>query len=253
MSESPIQKKTSTALEAIVLTLLIHVVVLVIFYFSDIGMFSFGNAESNNQDVEFDFIEITEDLLALSEPETQDNIAALLDKYKNVTSKEGATQNDVVQSYSFNKGKVDDQVREDLLRMEQEEFEKLKKEGVIPKELNQEDLPGEENKSTSKPKEGASNTTNSSYSAATSNYDFSRDHEYKKDPAYKCRLFGQIIVEISVNRNGEVISAKGVSGDLNKQCLVEESEAYALRWKFASKFDAPKSEKGTITFTFLPQ
>ncbi len=245
------QKKTSTVLEAIILALMIHVVLLTSIYFSDIGMFSLNKEDAHTEDISMEFIELTEELLALQEIPDEPDIAALLEKYKNVTSKENTPQNDEVKSYSFNKNRVDEQVLEELLKMEQEEFEKLKKEGAIPTDLgkNSEDEP----KKIKRKLDANTSSNANSYSAATSNYDFSRNHELKKDPAYKCRLFGQIIVEISVNRDGEVISAKGISGDLEKDCLLEESVNYAKRWKFRAKHDAPKSEKGTITFTFMPQ
>ncbi len=248
---SSTSQKTSVALEAIILALLIHAAFLAVLVISDEGFF-FSRNESNTKDVDVEMLELTEELLSVV-PEPENDIAKLLDKYKNVTSKENESTTDQIRSYSFSKSKVDDQVREELLKMEREEFEKLKKDGVIPDDVTQEDFKSENDKDSKKSDKTASTDQASSYSKATSNYEFSRSHEYKKDPAYMCRLFGQIVVEISVDRDGVVTSAKAISGDLNKDCLKEQSERYASRWKFMANAESPKSEKGTITFTFLPQ
>lgn len=244
------KQKTSTALEAIILALLIHLVFLVVLYISDEGLLSSKN-QAVSKDVDVEMLELTEELLEVV-PEPEDELADILEKYKNVTSKENEEYTDEVRSYSFNKSKVDDQVLEELLNMEREEFEKLKKDGVIPEDVTQEDIK-KQDKEKKDPTKDTSEDQPNSFSKATSNYDFSRSHERKKDPAYMCRLFGQIVVEISVDRDGLVTSAKAISGDLDKDCLREQSENYASKWKFKASSDSPKSEKGTITFTFLPQ
>ena len=138
--------------------------------------------------------------------------------------------------------------------MEREEFEKLKKDGQITEDLNQSDIINNDKSDPEKTeKTNNPNGDSGSYSAATSIFDFSRDPDYRRNPTYKCRVFGEIVVEITVDINGKVTSANAITGDLDKDCLRQESESYARRWKFAAKFDAPKSEKGTITFKFLPQ
>ncbi len=139
--------------------------------------------------------------------------------------------------------------------MEQAEFDKLNENksnsGIIPKDKEKsKDSTKEKPKNTTSENSGGSKT---SYAAATSVFDFSRDPDLRKNPTYRCISFGKIVVEISVDRNGKVISANAVSGDLDNECLRLESESYAKRWKFEAKFDAPKSEKGTITFTYMPQ
>ena len=88
MPENFSPKKTSTVLEAIVLALTIHAIVLIVLFFADEGMFTFSEKQTTAKDVNVEFIELTEELLALSAPEERD-ISELLDKYKNVTAKEG--------------------------------------------------------------------------------------------------------------------------------------------------------------------
>ena len=252
MPENVSPKKTSTVLEAIVLALTIHAVVLVVLFFADEGMFTFAEKQTASKDVKVEFIELTEELLALSVPEERD-ISELLDKYKNVTAKEGTATSDEVTSYRFDKNQTDEEVLKELLAFEQNEFDKLKKEDNSLESSDPTDDPSGESKSVDDSKNSSSSSSDTSYSKATAKFDFSRDPEYRKAPTYMCRLFGQIVVEIEVDRSGKVTSAKGLSGDLDKDCLLYQSEIYARKWKFKSSSEAPKSEKGTITFTFLPQ
>ncbi len=253
MPEISSNKKTSTVLEAIALALMIHVVILTVIVFADEEMFSFSDDQPNSKNVDMEFLELTDELLALVPPEEPD-IASLLEKYKNVVAKEGSEISDEVKSYGFNKNLTDEQVLKEMLEFEQNEFNKLKKEDQSTDNGASTTEDGSKNDDPKKPKDNTGNNgSESSYSMATSKFDFSRDPEYRKTPTYMCRLFGQIVVEIVVNRDGEVTSAKGVQGDLSKNCLLQQSESYARKWKFKSNSEAPKSEKGTITFTFLPQ
>lgn len=72
-----------------------------------------------------------------------------------------------------------------------------------------------------------------------------------KIPAYKCDTGGQVVVAVTLDRGGNVISARIVSGgdDLMQQ--------EALRAARASRFNidnsAPEKHSGTITYTFIPQ
>ena len=251
MPESLSPKKTSTVLEAIVLALAIHAVILIVIFLADEEMFIFSKKQKFSKDVEF--IELTDELLALSVPKEKD-ISEILEKYKNVTAKDGSATSDEVKNYGFNRSRTDEEVLKELLEFEQNEFDKLKKEESDNSEESPNTVDTSEEKKTEETTTKSSNSVaETSYSKATASYDFSRDPEYRKTPTYMCRLFGQIEVEIEVDRDGVVTSAKGVSGDLDQDCLLYQSEVYAKKWKFKSNSVASKSEKGTITFTFLPQ
>ena len=159
-----------------------------------------------------------------------------------------------MKNYGFNRSRTDEEVLKELLEFEQNEFDKLKKEESDNSEESPNTVDTSEEKKIEETTTKSSNSgAETSYSKATASYDFSRDPEYRKTPTYMCRLFGQIEVEIEVDRDGVVTSAKGVSGDLDQDCLLYQSEVYAKKWKFKSNSVASKSEKGTITFTFLPQ
>ena len=78
-----------------------------------------------------------------------------------------------------------------------------------------------------------------------------RHHRYLDKPAYRCERGGEVVVNITVNRNGDVIAASVASGGDN--CMRET----ALRSARASKFNidnsAPAKQQGTITYIFIPQ
>jgi len=245
------KNKSNPVLESILLALMVHFVILAVVYFSDDALRS--NSKPPPPDsVEMDMIELTEELLQI-EQEQQPTLDNILDKYKNLTAKANTETSYDAHNY-FNKNKLDQEIYDELKNMEKEEFQKLQ-DGRPVSETNPSDNQ-EQSKTTDKDDlkdETDHSGDETSYAKATSVYDFSRDPDFRKNPTYKCITFGQIVVEISVNTDGKVISANAISGDLDNDCLKTESESYAKRWKFGAKFDAPRSEKGTITFTFLPQ
>ena len=70
-------------------------------------------------------------------------------------------------------------------------------------------------------------------------------------PAYLCQGGGEVLVEIEVNRRGEVVGARIVSG--GDDCM----RSTALRAARGSLFNiddtAPARQTGTITYIFVPQ
>ena len=66
--------------------------------------------------------------------------------------------------------------------------------------------------------------------------------------ARAAKIEGKVVVEATINGNGEVISAKAVEGP---EPLRKTSEATALRWKFAASSEAPNVRTARLTFSFL--
>jgi hypothetical protein len=48
----------------------------------------------------------------------------------------------------------------------------------------------------------------------------------------KCNEFGTVVVQITVNRSGNVIAAKYTKGTTNKSCLVEPALATARKYRW---------------------
>jgi|TARA_B110000263_G_scaffold51305_1_gene42945 TonB family protein len=79
-----------------------------------------------------------------------------------------------------------------------------------------------------------------------------RNVSYKAKPIYKVQLEGKVVVEITVDRLGNVINAiSGVKGSttLNEQLLKRAKEA-ALKTKFSAKESAPTRQQGKIIYNF---
>lgn len=70
-------------------------------------------------------------------------------------------------------------------------------------------------------------------------------------PAYLCDGGGQVVVSVTLNQGGEVISARVVSG--GDEMMREEALKAARASLFDINMSAPASHRGTITYTFIPQ
>ncbi len=72
-------------------------------------------------------------------------------------------------------------------------------------------------------------------------------------PEYTQQVEGRVVVEISVDKMGNVISAKpGVKGSTTTNSyLLDRAKQAALRAKFNAKPDAPDEQRGTIIYNFL--
>lgn len=81
-----------------------------------------------------------------------------------------------------------------------------------------------------------------------------RTADYLDIPAYKCEGGGQVVVVISVNQNGRVISASvDRATSTSERCLLDEAVASAKASRFSASGTAPNPQHGTITYTFVPQ
>jgi len=71
-------------------------------------------------------------------------------------------------------------------------------------------------------------------------------------PTYKCKGSGTVVINITVDEWGKVVSAKIDEARSSKDgCLSSESVAYAQRWLFSGA--SSKTQSGTISFTFSAQ
>ncbi len=74
----------------------------------------------------------------------------------------------------------------------------------------------------------------------------------KPKPDYNCNEEGNVYVEISVDKNGRVISARpGVKGTTNSApCLLESAKKAALKTRFSPDSKAPVKQVGLIIYNF---
>ncbi|MBK0370550.1 energy transducer TonB [Flavobacterium agrisoli] len=67
----------------------------------------------------------------------------------------------------------------------------------------------------------------------------------------KCNEFGTVVVQITVNRSGNVIAAKYTKGTTNTNpCLIEPALATARKYKWQADSNAPETQIGFITVNF---
>lgn len=72
-----------------------------------------------------------------------------------------------------------------------------------------------------------------------------------KPQRQKCNESGTVVVQIKVNRNGNVIAAKYSKGtDNTSQCLIEPAYETAKSYKWEPDPNAPETQIGYITFNF---
>lgn len=82
-----------------------------------------------------------------------------------------------------------------------------------------------------------------------------RNHTYLPIPIYKCQGSGKIVLLIEVNQNGIVENANIIEGEstAKDECLLETATGSALRSRFEPNMNAPRIQKGTLTFIFVAQ
>ena len=74
----------------------------------------------------------------------------------------------------------------------------------------------------------------------------------KPKPTYDCNEEGRVVVSISVDKTGRVISARaGVKGTTNSaSCLLSRAKEAALKTRFNSDSKAPSKQVGSIIYNF---
>lgn len=74
----------------------------------------------------------------------------------------------------------------------------------------------------------------------------------KPQPKYLCNEQGTVVVQISVDRNGTVISANpGIKGTTNTaKCLLDQARIAAMNTKWQSDNTAPSTQIGKIIYNF---
>ncbi len=77
---------------------------------------------------------------------------------------------------------------------------------------------------------------------------------YRDIPAYMCEGGGQVLVNITVNRNGKVIAARVEKAtSTSDRCLMDEAVSSAKKSSFNASTTAPDPQRGTILYTFIAQ
>jgi len=80
-----------------------------------------------------------------------------------------------------------------------------------------------------------------------------RNHVFLPIPIYKCEGSGKVVLVIEVNQRGYVEHATLAQSEstATDECLVETAIGTALRSRFESNLEAPKLQKGLLTYIFV--
>ncbi len=84
---------------------------------------------------------------------------------------------------------------------------------------------------------------------------YGRNHTYLPIPIYKCQGAGKVVLLIEVNQKGTVEKAGVYSAETTTrdECLYETAVKTALISRFNADVNAPRIQKGTLTYIFVAQ
>ncbi len=81
-----------------------------------------------------------------------------------------------------------------------------------------------------------------------------RTAQYLDIPAYRCESGGEIVVIVTVNNNGNVLSASvDMAKSSGDDCMRQTALRAARRSRFNIDASAPEKHTGTISYIFIPQ
>lgn len=80
-----------------------------------------------------------------------------------------------------------------------------------------------------------------------------RHHRNLYEPAYRAEGAGEVVVEVIINRNGDIISARVISSTNSKLDAIALAAARDRKTHFNIDSTAPEQQRGTITYTFIAQ
>lgn len=82
-----------------------------------------------------------------------------------------------------------------------------------------------------------------------------RTHTYLPIPIYKCQGSGKVVLLIEVDEKGFVKNASVIANESTAldECLIETAVKTALISRFSADLNAPKLQKGTLTYIFVAQ
>ncbi|MDA7802961.1 hypothetical protein N8987_00100 [Crocinitomix sp.] len=209
-------------------------------------------------ELETDDMEIDEELLEMLNLQNQLNNAPLY----NLT----ADQNDQRQkSYeNFSTQELDEQIEKDARELEKQYFKEWaeshpKSEGASENSLSM------ENDNEKEPKPNQQNDLKNSVDNSGENafagrvmVSFNlkdRKAHSLKIPGYTCYGSGTVVVDIKVDKNGDVKSASYSPSKSSgaTECMVQKAEGYARRARFDFSSDSGGMADGTITYIFQGQ
>ncbi len=248
-------KKSTYVYQAIIATLVIHVAVLSVLYFTNPLSHGDVPAVSHDAEMEVDMEFISEsELKKIQEEQNQipDYLAARL---KNLQVNENSQRTNQEVSYSKKTNE----------RLSEDKYNELKAyEESIYQELHKNDATTEKSvdkveiEKYKKSDKLWSNEEKSYAGTATVSYKINGKDRSQRNlpiPSYKCRVSGTVTVDIVINKAGDVLEVKinDMLTTTSNECLLSEALSYARKSSFVSALDVPRRQTGTITYNYSAQ
>lgn len=238
---------------SIIAVLAIHAIVLTVLNFVPVQ-----RVERTTEYVPVDMAEFEE----TPEERTLEEILAerIQEDVANLTANANTKRSNERKSYSSRRQeqRAEKEVNEELKDFADKEFELARQEREQRQATQQsEETPPENKQQLTQEELDAYDYHGQSYNGkVTGEVDVpGREIRYLHIPGYKCIGGGVVVLNILVDREGNVVEAvidparSSFSGD----CIPSEATGSALKSKFFKKSAAPKRTAGTITYRFVPQ
>jgi len=173
----------------------------------------------------------------------------------NVVSNANQEKTTYTNSNNFSKSKADQEVWEELKRMEAEEFNSIKHTEEEIENTPKETRTVEQGLIKEDAKENDKASYGNDVKATASYYLKDRQPQRKPTPSYKCTNEGTVVIKIKVNQKGMVVSTTidETKTNTTDDCLRNEALKYAKRWRFTQNFNDALRKEGWIKFVYVSQ
>lgn len=251
-------QRSKTSYWAITITAAIHLVILLFFAFTQIDFQSDKDWSYINMSLKE--IKPPSELRAIEKVKIPENFEEKgLDAKKYSVAKTNQAVNEATNELSkAQKAKIDQEIAEQVSDMARSESTTdLGRKGAGSLEGNISDKKKSEKK-TSTGAKGKSDLGNKHNEVTNITYYLKNRTEGViglNNPIYVCQGGGKVVINITVNRFGEVISASinSTKTSTKDKCLQEAGKQAALTSTFNEDLNAVTKQQGTITYNFIGQ
>lgn len=249
----------TTAYLAVLATILIHGAVSIFFITKKMKVPDVAQTVSQQRgDLE---LKVDEDFLIAEEesPVAEEaSTPAQTEEIRNANVNESSSEERSMENYQpWNAESVDEEIRQKLKNIEQEEIGNRREQGYNLREFDEFDpTKSTKNDRNSQPTENGSSGGAMYAGTATVSYDLGgrMARGQLAAPSWKCREGGTVVIDVFVDPYGSVVDLRVNEGkSASSACLRQWALSYAKDARFVRDENRPKKHQGTITYRFIPQ
>ncbi len=236
----------STAIYALLITLVLHVLVFLYFNLSTIQTEFPVLNEAALLELDFREPEEIEKLLEPPQPVIDESNQAIKDLMQDIQDIRNKSRT------NFSESKINEQVENEILERNNQTLNESKKN----EQIGVENEPSSETKKATRSKTAGQEAENN-YAGKVTRYCNVPGREcYTIAPSYTCKGGGQVQVDIKVDKIGSVKSAKinATNTNTTSECILNQALDYAKRTtKVSSDLKGEHSSSGYIIYNFVSQ